>query len=79
MVAYIRLSEGITSGPGLEAELREHVAVRTGELAWLKQVIWAEDLPETLGNRQPPPDGEGGSEPRRLDQSIHARLEAWVG
>jgi acetyl-CoA synthetase len=49
--AFVTLGAGETAGPGLEAELREHVATRIGKLARPKRIIWAEDLPKTRSGK----------------------------
>jgi acetyl-CoA synthetase len=49
--AFVTLGAGAVAGPGLEAELREHVAARIGKLARPKRIIWAEDLPKTRSGK----------------------------
>jgi acetyl-CoA synthetase len=51
VVAYITVGPGAASGPALEAELREHVAVHIGKLARPKQIVWADDLPKTRSGK----------------------------
>jgi hypothetical protein len=51
VVAYVTLGQGSAGGPALEAELRDHIAVRIGKLARPRQIIWAEDLPKTRSGK----------------------------
>jgi acetyl-CoA synthetase len=51
VIAYITLGAGASSGPELEAELREHVATHIGKLARPKRIIWADDLPKTRSGK----------------------------
>src|SRR5438034_869803 len=51
VVAYVTLGQDATSGPSLEAELREHVAGRIGKLARPKRIVWADDLPKTRSGK----------------------------
>jgi acetyl-CoA synthetase len=49
--AFVTPEGGIDGDDELEAELREHVAVRIGKLARPKQIVFADDLPKTRSGK----------------------------
>jgi acetyl-CoA synthetase len=51
VVAYVTVAGGVDPGPGLAAELREHVAAQIGKFARPQRVIWAADLPKTRSGK----------------------------
>ena len=69
-------------GTAIRERLAADLAVRGGRLALeyfhRAQVSWKPDG-SMVTARDHDTRSEGGSEPRRLDQSIHFMLEAWVG
>jgi len=51
IVAFVTLAGGRAGDEAIEAEIREHVAVRIGKLARPKRIIWADDLPKTRSGK----------------------------
>jgi acetyl-CoA synthetase len=51
IVAFVTLSGGRAGDEAIEAEIREHVAVRIGKLARPKRIIWTDDLPKTRSGK----------------------------
>jgi acetyl-CoA synthetase len=51
IAAFVTLEGELVGGPELEAEIREHVAVRIGKLARPKRILWADDLPKTRSGK----------------------------
>jgi acetyl-CoA synthetase len=51
IVAFVTLAGGRAGDEAIEAEIREHVAVRIGKLARPKRIIWTDDLPKTRSGK----------------------------
>jgi acetyl-CoA synthetase len=51
IVAFVTLAGGRAGDDAIEAEIREHVAVRIGKLARPKRIIWTDDLPKTRSGK----------------------------
>ena len=51
IVAFVTLAGGRVGDDAIEAEIREHVAVRIGKLARPKRIIWTDDLPKTRSGK----------------------------
>ncbi|HEY3261482.1 MAG TPA: AMP-binding protein, partial [Pseudonocardiaceae bacterium] len=51
VVAFVTLRTGHTSGPELEAALREQVAERIGKLARPRDIVWTQELPKTRSGK----------------------------
>ncbi len=49
--AFVTPERGVEAGAGLEAELRDHVAVKIGKLARPKRMAFADDLPKTRSGK----------------------------
>ena len=85
VVAFVTLRAGAAPEPALEAELREHVAVRIGKLARPKRIVWADELPKTRSGkimrrllRDVAGGGELGDVTTLGDPSVMAALQAKV-
>jgi acetyl-CoA synthetase len=51
VAAFVTLKEGVTSGPELIDELKEHVVKRIGAIARPDQILFAADLPKTRSGK----------------------------
>ena len=51
IVAFVTLTGGRAGDDAIEAEIREHVAMRIGKLARPKRIIWTDDLPKTRSGK----------------------------
>jgi acetyl-CoA synthetase len=51
IVAFVTLDGERVGDDAIEAEIREHVAVRIGKLARPKRIIWTDDLPKTRSGK----------------------------
>jgi acetyl-CoA synthetase len=51
IVAFVTLAGGRAGDEAIEADIREHVAVRIGKLARPKRIIWTDDLPKTRSGK----------------------------
>jgi acetyl-CoA synthetase len=51
IVAFVTLAGERVGDDSIEAEIREHVAVRIGKFARPKQIIWTDDLPKTRSGK----------------------------
>jgi acetyl-CoA synthetase len=51
IVAFVTLAGEHVGDDTIEAEIREHVAVKIGKLARPKQIIWTDDLPKTRSGK----------------------------
>jgi len=49
--AFVTPERGVEAGAGLEAELRDHVAIKIGKLARPKRMAFADDLPKTRSGK----------------------------
>jgi len=49
--AFVTLEGDLEGSVELEAEIREHVAVRIGKLARPKRIVWSDDLPKTRSGK----------------------------
>jgi acetyl-CoA synthetase len=51
VAAFVTLKEGVTPGPALQDELKEHVARKIGPIARPDQILFAADLPKTRSGK----------------------------
>jgi acetyl-CoA synthetase len=51
IVAFVTLQGDLEGTPGIEAQIRDHVADHIGKLARPKRILWSDDLPKTRSGK----------------------------